>query len=177
MHYVSVFLNAIHTSSFLWYFNSALPCTCLISFPLAVWGGLMEWRGCGQMGPALLFVLLLSLLPHQELRLIVYVFPIINVVAGVGLPTCEWGLTHIRAHTCTHRHAHTAHKHSHTHAPTHSFCPPPSSFLKTEGLKLKSAEMLSFHCSPVWTTPTDSEHAQCTCSHCNAFGGMKGLDL
>ena len=28
---------------------------------------------------------------------------------------------------------------------THSPCPPPSSYLRTEGLKLESAEMLSFH--------------------------------
>ena len=115
LHYVSVFLNAIHTSPFLWYFNSALPRTCLISFPLAVWGGLMEWRGCGQIGPALLFVLLLSLLPHQELRFIVYVFPVINVVADVGLPTCEWGLTHIRTHTHAHSHAHM-YTHMHPHS-------------------------------------------------------------
>ena len=36
---------------------------------------------------------------------------VINVVADVGLPTCEWGLTHIRththAHTCTQSHTHT----------------------------------------------------------------------
>ena len=79
-----MFLNAIHTSPFLWYFNSALLHACLISLPLAVWGGVMEWRGCGQLGPALLFVLLFSFLPPQELRFIVFMFPVINVVAGVG---------------------------------------------------------------------------------------------
>ena len=84
LHYASVFLNTVHTSPFLWYFYSALPRACLLSLPLAVWGGVRERRVWEQLGPALLFVLLFSVLPHKELRFIVYVFPIINVVAGVG---------------------------------------------------------------------------------------------
>ena len=78
----SVFLNAIHTSPFLWYFYSALlPASCVPHLPSA---------GCGwgeEVGPAepsSTVCAVVLFLPHRELRFIVYVFPIINVVAGVG---------------------------------------------------------------------------------------------
>ena len=61
------------------------------------------------------------------------------------------GHAHMHTQTCTHStqtqsHMHT-HMHTYMHTCTHTYssCPPPSSFLKTEGLKLESAEMLSFH--------------------------------
>ena len=77
----SVFLDAIHTSPFLWYILLLCPPSCVPHLPSA---------GCGwgeEVGPAepsSTVCAVVLFLPHKELRSIVYVFPIINVVAGVG---------------------------------------------------------------------------------------------
>ena len=60
----------------------------------------------------------------------------------------------------------------------HISCPPPSSYLKTEGLKHESAEMLSFDF--LLTSAANADRYRNTHSVLaviNAFGGLKRLDL
>ena len=75
------------TEPFLWYFYSALPralLSTLILLPFAFFKNFQK-TFITIFLPAIGFVFVYSILPHKELRFIVYVFPMFNVLAAKSL--------------------------------------------------------------------------------------------
>ncbi|RUP52373.1 Alg9-like mannosyltransferase family-domain-containing protein [Jimgerdemannia flammicorona] len=67
------------------YFTTFLPRLLLISLPLAVYACAVDPRPRRHVIPATVYVVFFSLLGHKEWRFVVYIVPVFNVAASVGL--------------------------------------------------------------------------------------------
>ena len=69
----------------MWYFTSALPRALLLPFLSLPWAIYRErQRAAVLLVPAVGFVLVYSLLPHKELRFVIYAVPLLNLVAATA---------------------------------------------------------------------------------------------
>lgn len=86
--YFNTVLNKSHeygTSPLHWYFTSALPRALLPAYPLALASCYFVPRARQLVAVPALFVAVYSLLPHKELRFVLYVVPPLNVAAAAAL--------------------------------------------------------------------------------------------
>ncbi|XP_057290688.1 dol-P-Man:Man(7)GlcNAc(2)-PP-Dol alpha-1,6-mannosyltransferase-like [Hydractinia symbiolongicarpus] len=75
------------TLPFFWYFYSAIP-RCMSFSLLFVPIGMCssQYRELRMLFVAtILYILIYSILPHKELRFIIYVFPVLNIAASIGI--------------------------------------------------------------------------------------------
>jgi len=73
------------TAPWHWYFSSALPRAMLLSYPLALLSPLVVGQRIRELvAVPVLFVALYSILPHKELRFVLYALPPLNVAAAVA---------------------------------------------------------------------------------------------
>ena len=72
------------TSPFHWYFTSALPRAMLAALPLALLSLRTVPRARALVGVPLAFIAVYSILPHKELRFVLYAVPPLNVAAAAA---------------------------------------------------------------------------------------------
>mmetsp|Transcript_45746 Transcript_45746/g.106727 ORF Transcript_45746/g.106727 Transcript_45746/m.106727 type:complete len:665 (-) Transcript_45746:569-2563(-) len=90
-------------SPFYWYFTSALPRALLIGLPLAAASLYLVPRARQFVLVPLAFVAVYSLLPHKELRFVLYVVPPLNVAAAAALARLHVQLPSLKAKASTSR--------------------------------------------------------------------------
>jgi len=73
------------TSPWHWYFTSALPRAMTIALPLSLLSVYTVPRARALVAIPTLFIAVYSMLPHKELRFVLYAIPPLNVAAGAAL--------------------------------------------------------------------------------------------
>ncbi|PAV68615.1 hypothetical protein WR25_09446 isoform H [Diploscapter pachys] len=81
--FASTYDHILQVSPFLWYFLSALPRSLLLSLLLVPIGLILDRRLRWPVGIILVYIFLFSILPHKELRFIIYSIPMLNVPAAM----------------------------------------------------------------------------------------------